>query len=134
MFQKQPPEVFCKKRCSWKFKKFTGKPLCQSLFLNNVAGLQLYQKRDSGTDVFLWILWNFQEQLFDRTPMDDCFWETKLLTMKVLWDLIKHKKTRAEHQQHHSLTMLKTICNADDVLTAIFAQCRPGCHMLILIC
>ena len=27
-------------------------------------GLKLYQKRDSGTGVFLWILWNFLEHLF----------------------------------------------------------------------
>ena len=28
------------------------------------SGLQLYQKWDSGTGVFLWILWNFYEHLF----------------------------------------------------------------------
>ena len=44
-----------------------------------------------------------------------------------------HKETRFECQ-HHLLTMLKTICNANDVLTAIFVQCRPGSHMLSLIC
>ena len=37
-------------------------------------GLQLYKKRDSGLGVFLWILWNFQEHFFYRTPLDDCFW------------------------------------------------------------
>ena len=38
--QKQPPEVFCKKRCSWNFRKFHRKaPVLESLF-NNVAGLQ----------------------------------------------------------------------------------------------
>ena len=31
--QKQPPEVFCKKRC-WNFAKFTGKHLSQVLFFN----------------------------------------------------------------------------------------------------
>ena len=35
--------------------------------------LQLYLKRDCGTDVFLWVLWNFQEQSFYRTPTNDCF-------------------------------------------------------------
>ena len=35
--QKQPPEVFCKKRCSFKFRKIQ---LCQSLFFNKVAGLR----------------------------------------------------------------------------------------------
>ena len=45
-------------RCSIKngalknFTKFTGKRLRQRLFFNKVAG-------DSGTGVFLWILWNF---------------------------------------------------------------------------
>ena len=35
-------------------------------FLNKVAGLsmELYQERDSGTGVFLWILRNFWERLF----------------------------------------------------------------------
>ena len=34
-------------------------------------------KRDSGTDVFLWILRNFQEHLFYITPLGDCFFEVK---------------------------------------------------------
>ena len=38
--QKQPPEVFCKKRCSEKFRKITLKiPVLESLF-NKVAGLK----------------------------------------------------------------------------------------------
>ena len=32
-----------------------------------ITSLQLYKKRHSGTYVFLWILLNFQEQLFHRT-------------------------------------------------------------------
>ena len=46
-FQKQPLEVFCKKKVLRYFAKFTGKHLCQSLFFNKVAdwGLQLYLKR-----------------------------------------------------------------------------------------
>ena len=36
--QKQPPEVFCKKSCSQKFLKFTGKHQCHSLVFNKVAG------------------------------------------------------------------------------------------------
>ena len=35
--------------------------------------LQLYQKRSSGTGVFLWILWNVYKYLFYRTPPGDCF-------------------------------------------------------------
>ena len=67
--------MFCKKRCSWKFCKIHRKtpvPEC----LNKVAGLRsatllkkrLWQKRDSGTSVFLWILRNFQEHLFQEAP------------------------------------------------------------------
>ena len=32
-----------------------------------------FVKKDSGTCVFLWILWNLKEHLFYRTPSDDCF-------------------------------------------------------------
>ena len=31
-------------------------------------------KKDSGKGVFLWILQNFQEHFFHRTPLGDCFW------------------------------------------------------------
>ena len=53
--QKQPPEVFGKKRCSEKFRKFHSKtPELESLF-NNVAGVQACSllKRYPYTDVFL---------------------------------------------------------------------------------
>ena len=41
LHKKQPPEVFYKKVVLENFIKFTGKYLCQSLFLNKVAGLGL---------------------------------------------------------------------------------------------
>ena len=44
------------------FAKFSGKHLCQSLFLNNVAGLSsgtLSKKKDFGTGAFLRILRTF---------------------------------------------------------------------------
>ena len=37
-FQKQPPEVLCKKDVLRNFGKFTGKHLCLRLFFNKVAG------------------------------------------------------------------------------------------------
>ena len=57
------------------FAKFTEKHLCQGLFLIKLQslGLRLYYKGDSGTGVFLWILQNFKEYLFYRTPLDNCF-------------------------------------------------------------
>ena len=39
-YQKQPPEVFCKKDVLRNFTKFTGKHLCQSLFFNKIVGLE----------------------------------------------------------------------------------------------
>ena len=54
--------------------------LCDDLFESTKAatrgtsGVQPYLKRESDAGVFLWILWNFQEHLFYRSPPDDCFW------------------------------------------------------------
>ena len=58
--QKQPLEVFLE--------------VSQNSQENTCArGLQLYWKRDSSTGVFLWILQNFLEHLFNRSPLRDCF-------------------------------------------------------------
>ena len=46
-------EVFCNKDVLKNLTKFTGKHLCQSLFFNKVAGLQLYLKKDSSAGVLL---------------------------------------------------------------------------------
>ena len=43
-WQKQPPEVFCKKGVLRNFAKFTGKHLCQSLFFNNSAACNFINK------------------------------------------------------------------------------------------
>ena len=40
--------------------------LWKGVFKNFAWGLQLYEKRDSGTGVFLWLLWNFLEHIFYR--------------------------------------------------------------------
>ena len=57
------------KMCSKKFRKIYRKtPVPESLF-NKVAALslQLYQKGNSGADVFLWVLRNSKEHLFLQT-------------------------------------------------------------------
>ena len=45
--------VFCKNGVLRDFAKLTGKHLCQSLFIDKVAGQgrQLYLKRDPGTGI-----------------------------------------------------------------------------------
>ena len=35
--KKEPPEMFCKRGGLRNFAKFTGKPLCQGLFLNKIS-------------------------------------------------------------------------------------------------
>ena len=59
--QKQPPEVFCKKKCS---SQNSQENTCA-----RALGLQLYSKRDF-------------EHLFYRTPLDDCFCITEFMKAK----------------------------------------------------
>ena len=68
-------DVFYKKGILRNFAKFTGKHLCQSLFFNKVAG-------DSGTDVFLWILRNFENTFSYRTSPVAALWY-------ILWNILK---------------------------------------------
>ena len=93
---KLPKFLLCRtshRRCSIKkgvlkiFKEDIGRHLCQNLIFNKVAGLRMATllKRDSGTRVFLLILWNFQEHLFYRTPLGDCFWPWWSITRKCSW-------------------------------------------------
>ena len=56
IYQKQPPEVFLE------ISQISQENTCvRASFLIKLqtSGLQLYSKTDSGTGVFLWILWNF---------------------------------------------------------------------------
>ena len=70
------------RRCSVKkgvlrnFTKFIGKHLCRSLFFDKVAGLRpatLLKKR-LWQSCFPVNLRNFSEHLFNRTPLDNCFY------------------------------------------------------------
>ena len=65
------PEVFCKKGVLRNFAKLTGKPLCQSLSFNKIAGLRpatLLRQR-------LWQMFScefceiFTNTFFYRTPL-----------------------------------------------------------------
>ena len=80
--------------------KFTGKHLCQSIFLNKVAGIRpatLLKKRPwhrcfpvnfvkfLRTPFFteyLWILLNFSEHLFLQNTFDGCFWHSSNFYLK----------------------------------------------------
>ena len=77
------PKVFCKEEVLENFAKFTLRHLCQTLFLNKVAGLRpatLLKKRLSHR----WFPVNFAK--FPRTPFlkntsGGCFWIFKLTKM-----------------------------------------------------
>ena len=102
-------------RCSVKkgvlrhFTKFIGKHLCQSLFFNEVVGLQLYLKRDSGTGVFLWTppvaasetsgfrrgtKSRFWKKLLVRRPANNCFWFLQPLRTLRYFDSYRANLTR----------------------------------------
>ena len=59
-FQKEPPEVFYKKKFVLKISKYSQEKTYFGVFLNKVAGLKAcdFIKSGSNTDVFLWILQN----------------------------------------------------------------------------
>ena len=68
ILQKQPPEAFCKKKCSYKFRKIhTETPAPGSLFTATLL------KKRLGHRCFPVNFANFQEHLFYRTPPGDCF-------------------------------------------------------------
>ena len=50
------PKVFCKKEVHKNFTKFRGKCLCQSFFLNKVAGLAKFLRTPFLTDPLQWLL------------------------------------------------------------------------------
>ena len=71
--QKQPLEVFYEKAVLKNFAIFTGKHLCWSLFLIKLQTFRPDSKKDSNTDIFLWMLRNVEKHLFWRTSGDGCF-------------------------------------------------------------
>ena len=72
-------------------------------------GLQLYEKRDSGTCVFLWILRHFLEQLFYRTPLDDCTFLVTTLVAKNLFLSVSVHYTFTKHTQNRIVQVLVRI-------------------------
>ena len=59
--------------------KFIENPFARISFLIKLQekACNFIKKRGSDTSVFLWILRNFLELDFYRTPLDDCFWKEK---------------------------------------------------------
>ena len=78
-------QIFIKISALKNFAIFTGKHLCRSLFLKRLQVLKPASllKGDSNTGAFLWILQNFQVQLFLWNTSDGCFWNWDIF---LVWD------------------------------------------------
>ena len=100
--QKQPPELFCKKSVLKNFAKFTGKHLCQSLFLNKVAGLRLANLLKTRPWHRCFPV-NFAKIL--RTPLGDCFWMDTMKTKRKWTNAVPKKSATTVHRE-----FTKTVC------------------------
>ena len=85
------------RRCSIKF--FTEKHICArvSFLINLQASACNFINKDSGSGVFLWILRNFWEHLFYRTP-DKYIWEYLIITGS---NVIDSTDTRTDGKSWH---------------------------------
>ena len=74
-FQKQLPDVFCKKICSEKFRKFHGKPPILNSLFNKVADLQTWTfiKKRLQHRCFLVNIVKFLRASIRSTSANDCF-------------------------------------------------------------
>ena len=86
------PDVFCKRGALRNFTKFTGKHLCQSLFLNKVSG-----KRYKNMYIFRCTKNNFFCQRFGHIYWRNPLWQTSFFAvfqLQLLWSVIlsSHKK------------------------------------------
>ena len=75
--QKQPPDVFCKKRCSEKYCKIHRKtPVPESLFLIKFhASACNFIKKETLAQVFSYEFCEIPKNTFSlRTLLSDCFW------------------------------------------------------------
>ena len=63
------PEVFCRKGVLRKFTNFAGKPLCQSLFFNKVAGCNVIKKETLAQVFFCEFCEISKNTFFHRTPL-----------------------------------------------------------------
>ena len=85
--QKQPPEVCSKKEgVLKKIAIFTGKHACW-VFFNKVGGVANLSNRDFNIGTFLWIMWNFLENLF-WTTFGNGMVETKMSSTTKNWSAI----------------------------------------------
>ena len=82
------------------FGKFTGKHLRQSLFFIEFASLRpvtLLKKRPWHR-CFPWNFADFQERIFHRTPLDDCF----CMFQAILIQLLEQRRRTVQKMQYQA--------------------------------
>ena len=125
-FRKSRLKVFYEKGVLRNFTKFTGKHLSQ-----RPAALL---KRHSGTGVFLWILRNFLDHLFYRTPLDDCFWKLKRFSnYEFKLNKISESNFGNEHLSLNKV-LLAAVCVIEFRSTSTFVSSIRKGNNAILLC
>ena len=105
------PEVFCKKSVLRKFTKFTGKHMCQSLFLNKIAGLRpkacSFIKEETLAQVFSGEICEISKNIFfHRTPLV----AASLLGHRVvLWNFYEYILRIFKNRLNEALYLLEQI-------------------------
>ena len=75
--QNEPPEVFYKKSCSYKFRNIYRKTPALELVLIKFI-------KETPAQVFsLWVLQNFKEHLFWRKSVNGCSWMMEIVYLKL---------------------------------------------------
>ena len=118
LYRNNHPEIFFERRCSWKFRKFTGKHLCCSFFFQKSSRPLAcnFIKEDTPTQVFLWILQFFKNSFFHRTSSVGCFclWNSCLKTIR------KSSRSPSFSQYYWHKTLLVFACEFSEILQKCF--------------
>ena len=116
------------RRCSIKkgvlknLAKLTREHLCQSLFFNKVADLRTATlfKKSPDTAVFLWILRNFQEHIFYRTPLAGCFSKFAKYHYKKLKELLNESKRKSFNEENIFSALIDKDKNIKQYLESVY--------------
>ena len=95
--QKQPPEVLCKKSCSWKFLNIHSKTLVLESLFNKVAGLKAcnFTKKSLQHRDFPVNIANFLRTSFLRTSENGCFHHNTWIFLRILRGFLEQLYYRA---------------------------------------
>ena len=103
--------------------KLTREHLCQSLFFNKVADLRTATLlKKTLTAVFLWILRNFQEHIFYRTPLAGCFSKFAKYHYKKLKELLNESKRKSCNEEIIFSALIDKDKNIKQYLESVYPE------------